>query len=110
MSPELELAWSSGFFDGEGCVYVVKNSIYSEVPQVRREPLERFLAAVGVGYISAKTRIPNNGVSKQPQYRWRLYRQDQMKELIAKLWPYLSAPKREQIEAAQKKCRDREIH
>lgn len=103
-----ELAWAAGFFDGEGCVYVAKESvpkIYGELPQVRREPLERFLAAVGRGYIAEKTRVPKNGVSVQAQYRWRLYKQEDMALFIAAMYPLLCAPKREQIDAAKEKCR-----
>ncbi len=99
-----ELAWAAGFFDGEGCVYVNTGNVYSEIPQVGREVLDRFAAAVGVGKVADKTRVPDNGVSRQPQHRWRVCNFAGISGLIAQLWPYLSAPKKKQMKAAWAKA------
>ena len=66
-----------------------------EVTQVDRRPLERFIAAVGVGRIQAR---PARG-NRQASYRWKTSNLAAETALCA-LWPYLSEPKREQASRA----------
>jgi hypothetical protein len=101
----IELAWAAGFYDGEGSTGVGWQRpgprggrrlrvLTMELPQVDERPLRRFAAAVGCGSISlraARAQRPTH----QPIWRWRANRGAAERALCA-LWPYLSAPKREQ--------------
>ena len=95
---EVELAWAAGFFDGEGCVcrrnqHNEHDKINFEVAQVDVRPLERFLAAVKIGKIIHRP----GGKKSGPHYMFVLYRQEHVYDVINKLWPFLSEPKKEQI-------------
>lgn len=109
---DLESTWAAGFFDGEGTTVVRrwKNKNGTErrymglaVRQVRREPLERFLAAVGVGSITGP--YANAARRSKPTFAWQAGSRDDVERVIALLYPLLSLPKREQIDAARKKLR-----
>ena len=94
-----ELAWAAGFFDGEGTVHLSAHkgspggaSVHTSVHQVDRRPLERFQAAVGVGKIyGPRPNPPNRPIS---MFQTTTFEAGQA--LIAMLWRFLSAPKREQ--------------
>lgn len=94
-----ELAWAAGFFDGEGCADIARNSQQKEylrlvVRQKDRRPLERFQAAVGgVGAIHG----PYSRGNPCPCWKVVGSRAEQVAKL---LWPYLSEPKREQLRRA----------
>lgn len=93
----VELAWAAGFFDGEGCTYTeTRKRVYGESVSVRMtvaqndlRPLERFHAATGVGHIHQ---------AKRGYYVWGCGHQGDVRIAIARLFPHLSEPKREQIE------------
>lgn len=96
MKAELELAWCAGFYDGEGCTFVdAGNVIGVMISQVDRRTLDRFRAATGIGtvYGPYEKKNPN----EQPYYVFRA-RRHKAEQVISKLWPMLSEPKREQIE------------
>ena len=105
----VERAWAAGFFDGEGSVYtrhtkkhkgVTTGKMYPlttvemSLCQIRKEPLERFHKAVGVGRISGpyKPKTPNS----QPYWRWNTAGRPSSNAVLTTLWRYLSLPKREQ--------------
>lgn len=107
---DTELAWAAGFFDGEGTIFVnnIKRLSHPERPgapsypctspvigiaHVRREPLDRFAIAVG-GRIRGPYK-PRTERS-QPYFRWEASGRGSVHRVISLLWPYLSAPKREQ--------------
>lgn len=99
---DIELAWAAGFFDGEGstiCVIYPSSTIRRldlVVSQVHRNTLERFQRAIGnIGRIQNPRILPN----RQPIYRF-IAHGDQAREALNDLWPFLSAPKREQALAA----------
>lgn len=90
-----ELAWAAGFYDGEGSFYCRSNrkEMVMEVSQVDLRPLERFFSVAGVGSI---TQNKARGRS-QAIYRWRSGCRNDVLDVVNKLWPYLSEPKKEQI-------------
>lgn len=99
---ECELAWSAGFFDGEGTVYNrtrFKKYTYLnlEISQRDRRPLDRFCKAVGHGKIISR---PSRGSTKE-HFMWVCYRQQDVKEVMNKIYPYLSDPKKEQYKKAK---------
>jgi hypothetical protein len=117
LSPvNIELAWAAGFFDGEGGFYINKGdqskrqkwTLQTSIKQVDIRPLERFQRAVGVGNINgpydshSKTEPPYN---RQLIHRWSAYRGNA--EKVAELLkPYLSEPKREQLNKATKQIEE----
>lgn len=94
-----ELAWSAGFFDGEGSTtashnYRRINMATLTITQTEREPLERFQRATGgFGAIYLYTR--KDGA--KPQFIWRVSRFEHVQAVVAMLWNYLCQPKRDQI-------------
>lgn len=87
-----ELAWAAGFFDGEGCTGRSSKRALGmrvSVSQRRIEPLERFRQVVGVGRIY--------GPGTRQCYQWVACSHSDVVTTIARLWPYLSLPKKEQI-------------
>lgn len=91
---EFELAWCAGFFDGEGTTSILKaqrdrySYIRMGISQKHPELLERFQTAVGFGKIyKSKTRNI---------YSWNCYKQDDVNQVLNKLWIYLGTHKKEQ--------------
>lgn len=80
---ELDLAWVAGFVDGEGyigahdCTKPANKtraiSVLIDVTQVRRLPLDKLYAVLGVGNIHANHRMSARGYSGGPTYTWRAY-------------------------------------
>ena len=111
-----ELAWAAGFFDGEGCTFMAHSTVrpkdkrYRNNPvykintptlaicQVDRRPLDRFVAAIGEGKVSGPYRAKT--ANSKPYHRVQVEGRDRVCRILTKLWPYLSAPKREQARAA----------
>jgi len=94
MSVETELAWAAGFFDGEGHIsFTPGKQIAFSVAQVDRRPLDRFLAAVGLGVVGGPYLL---GKNPRPVFFYRA-RKREVDTVIERLWPFLSEPKREQI-------------
>lgn len=102
---ETEHAWAAGFFDGEGYAGINRKSVngvvyfgpVARIVQNRREPLDRFRAAVGVGCINGPYRRKG-----QPNEHWQ-YTISGRRGLTAAfslIGPYLSSVKAAQIEAA----------
>jgi hypothetical protein len=104
MSKETEWAWAAGFFDGEGSTSVLYPGksegrpegyacLHVKVSQKDRRPLERFQAALGMGSITGPY---------QPGdiHCWQKGGKG-ANEALELLWPYLSEPKREQIQRAR---------
>lgn len=104
MASDIELSWAAGFFDGEGCsmFHAYGSGKYRgryrelrlQLPQVDRRLLDRFCAAVG-GKVYGPYLRPKHGRA-QPIHQWHAWG-DEAREIIEKLWPYLSEPKREQV-------------
>lgn len=92
-----EAAWAAGFFDGEGTYYRrtrrTQKECNMEVSQLDIRPLERFLSAVNEGKIISR----NGRKHTKPHFMWVCYKQEDRENVVNKLWPFLSEPKKEQI-------------
>lgn len=92
-----ELAWAAGFFDGEGTVYQrsrrSKKEWNIEIAQLDRRPLDRFVNAVGKGKVISR----NGRGHTKPHFMYVCYKEQDRREVIEKIWPFLSEPKQEQI-------------
>lgn len=106
-TPDTELAWAAGFFDGEGYVGVRRDkrpgrrlTLQIGIEQVDPRPLVRFKAAVDwPGNVVARParRAPNRQIIHRI-----IMGHDDVLRTISALWPWLSPPKREQfLRAAQ---------
>lgn len=82
-----ELAWAAGFFDGEGYTGPGTGTMRMAVTQRKLEPLERFLNAVSLGKIYEV---------KRGGWVWIATGQDNVVTALARLWPYLCTPKKNQ--------------
>lgn len=101
-----ELAWAAGLYDGEGTCGCYgrpdgrkrRGSYWhiriSVAQHYDPEVLHRFVAAVGVGKVYG----PYDGRKYSVQVVG-----ENAETIIERLWPYLSGPKRRQIEAAREK-------
>jgi len=116
-----ELRWAAGFFDGEGTIAFTRTRkptlrhphghrfIALEVPQSgRRETLDRFLSAVGIGKVFGPYNRPPN---RKPVFRFAVAKFEHVQAVVALLWRFLSAPKREQaVDALTKYVSDVRHH
>jgi hypothetical protein len=94
------LAWAAGFFDGEGCFSYSNAGGYGVVSigQTEREPLERFLEAVGgLGKIYGPyfKEYPGRH-SKKPWFNYRAHRKESVQAIVGLLWFWLGSTKRSQ--------------
>ena len=94
MKSEVELAWAAGFFDGEGSVSKIRRGVIASVSQADVRPLQRLLDAVGEGRLHG----PYVGEDRTTMYVYRANGQAALR-VLARLWPYLCEPKREQAMA-----------
>jgi hypothetical protein len=106
-----DLAWAAGFYEGEGTIalsgphYWVKGEKrlrktrrpQMRIGQVDREPLDRFVAATGIGYV--------HGPFHHENKKWQSYYQlvvtgfEKSQALVALLWPWLSERRKQQAMA-----------
>jgi hypothetical protein len=93
----VETAWAAGFFDGEGTSSYSPTSGVTRIQISQKEPelLHRFAAAVGHGSVHGPYR---NG--KGYVYQYRLSRRQEVRDVMAQLWPFLGTAKRQQAERA----------
>ncbi len=91
---ETDFAWLAGFIDGEGSITVQsgRRQLRISIPQNDIRPLQRIYDIVQKGSIYKKGKVA---------YQYMLCGNVQVEDLIEKIWPYLSEPKREQIEKAR---------
>jgi len=93
-----QLAWAAGFFVGEGttnyCESNGSRNLKISIPQVEREPLDRFATIVGFGKIygpyAART------AKSRPQFLYHINGFEKCQALIALLWFWLSTAKKQQ--------------
>ena len=98
-----ELAYSAGFFDGEGCIGVggiktIAKSVTARVYNAHKEPLEFFKGAFG-GKIHHKKRSLQNA-HWSDMYEWVLCGRNS-EEFLQKILPYLRI-KHAEVEIALK--------
>lgn len=95
-----ETAWAAGFFEAEGCYSYTRAGRYAvlSIGQTDRSPLDRFARAVRAGRVSGPVSMQSpHRPSKKPQYRYYLYRAEELWRVAKLLLPYLGAVKRAQI-------------
>ncbi len=111
---QTELAWAAGFYDGEGCMTLHTSKggkthgsnqwMYPNIHlgQVDKRPLVRFVNALGFGKLYGPY---NHGRNPHAQSRYDLFFRtfEEVQQVIACLWPYLSEPKKEQARKVMKK-------
>lgn len=104
-----ELAWAAGFFDGEGCAYVKKNTtglpyLRISMGQIDRYVLDRFCTAVGFPVARVNGPYYNGNRSVNPLFRLQFNGKNAI--LVVKLiWPYLSPVKKAQVKVVIQRCR-----
>jgi hypothetical protein len=97
-----ELAWAAGIFDGEGYIGTFLRKVPSSgrpIPYIsmkvgqchRPEVIDRLRSALGFG--NAYSRQRSGGVI---EYIWCANGLMRSQAAVAMLWPWMSAPKREQ--------------
>lgn len=105
----IELAWAAGFFDGEGCINLMKRkngnkpTLQLAIGQsYSKETLERFYQAVGnIGkvYGPYKPKNPNHGI----QWKYRAHG-DEARKVVALLEPYLCTAKLDKYSQVEPQC------
>lgn len=102
------LAWSAGFFDGEGSVGCYDRSeggaprIIAQVAQVDPEVLHAFIARTNLSINIIGPFNPKTENSK-PYYAMRVEGFEKVQNLFCSLWPWLGSEKKEKyVQAARK--------
>lgn len=106
--------WAAGFWDGEGCMTLNSRPkgqrqhacTVINVTQVEREPLERFVRAVGVGKIYGPYKHRKNE-NQMPCYQYTVTKMADVAVLENILAPRVCSPKRDQF--AEKRGMVRQI-
>lgn len=115
-SSEIELAWAAGFFDGEGHSRWNTNidavdgrraygTFAAIVAQVEREPLDRFMAAVGgLGKVYGPYKHkPKSGSTKENAFYQYVVTGKKGIDAFMKIRPYLTSIKQTQGDAGIKR-------
>ena len=99
MSDDLLLAYIAGFFDGEGCISIVRRmkrdsyALTIQVGQMERAPLEMFKARFGgTIYVQKRSR---HSFSSNELLAWRLSKRDQQRSFLEVMIPFLRSKKQE---------------
>lgn len=97
MKAEADISWAAGFFEGEGCFYLVRrkpgqgrNSASASLKQVNLEPLLRFQSVVG-GRIHGPYA---GGENRQDIYQWQASGDRAVAGVVDMLWDGLSTKRR----------------
>ena len=105
---KIELAWAAGFYDGEGSVSCTANNgnpytrVQMSIGQKNDaegnvcETLRRFLTAVGIGKIYAKS-VTGKEINMS---QYQVCRRIEVESVLLALWPYISEVKKVQAKAA----------
>lgn len=106
---EIDAAWAAGFFEGEGCVRLASRntnltrggsrsygSLYVDVCQVNREPLDRLQKIAG-GRVHGPYQFTSN---RQPHFKWVIQQKDLVETFYKAIKPNLSQRRVEQFEKA----------
>ena len=103
---QTELAWASGFYDGEGHVGFKPEMGSVQIQIVQSEPttLLRFQRAVGgVGNILGPYDV---GANHRPRWELLTGKFEHVQHIIAVLWKHMSEPKRAQARESLTRVRD----
>ena len=86
----IELAWSGGLIDGEGCISVHKNTIKLDVQSTSRITIETLFGLFG-GTCAVESRKTKSG---RTVFRWSIYGQN-AKQCLQGLLPYMVEKKKQ---------------
>ena len=86
----IELAWSGGLIDGEGCISVHKNTIKLDVQSTSRITIETLFGLFG-GTCAVESRKTKSG---RTVFRWSIYGQN-ARQCLQRLLPYMVEKKRQ---------------
>lgn len=101
-----ELAWAAGLFDGEGSVFVSRTvkrgrahvRLMAGLQMTTEDVVHRFSAAVGIGAVRGP--YFNGKIAWKPKWGWYAGSDGDVRNAMLLLWPWLSAPKKEQASRA----------
>lgn len=89
MTPEQEIAWAAGLFEGEGCISTYQSdSTQLTLVSTDYDVIDRFARIVGVGTVSGPF-YPNNNPEWKPVKKWLCSHQYEVRELLDRLLPFL---------------------
>ena len=97
-----DLAWASGFFEGEGCLGIYDNGrgrfyLRAEVSNTDEDSLRRFMTAVGIGRLYGP--YQKGKPSDKAVFVWQAPGFEKTQAVIAMLWSGLG--ERRRIKARQ---------
>lgn len=101
MSLKTEVAWATGFVQGEGCFHFSKaKRLTLRVNQVDPEPLRKLAEIAGKGNVLGPKLYKSNKLGKKPYYTWTLSGWDVV-DFFGRLEPYMIGTK---VQQAQEAC------
>src|SRR5436190_8149841 len=88
---ELQVAWSAGLFEGEGCIHLRATSsgrlrTVLILRMADEDVVRRFAATVGSGRVRGPLAVAKP--HHRPNYEWRLYRWAEVEELLRAMLPH----------------------
>jgi len=99
-----DLAWAAGLFEGEGCITRGRNSLpIIHLAMTDRDVVERFAVVVRHGTIVELAKYRERP-HYQRQWRWACQREEHVRDVMARLLPWLGNRRRarwEEILAAR---------
>lgn len=89
MDENVETAWASGLFEGEGCIHIVKNgrNVNLAVVMTDLDVVERFAAWAGCKQTLMTKRHRNENYKMQ--YGWKTGRATEVRRILTAMLPYL---------------------
>lgn len=111
-SPEHELAWAAGLFEGEGTICAVKAKVVTgtkfypraQLGMTDLDVITRFVDIIGIGKVRGPyEKNGSAGIRPKPIYFWAVAKKDEFEEAINMLWPFLGERRREQVHDVFKK-------
>lgn len=111
-SPEQEIAWAAGLFEGEGtfCANKAKRaggfSFYprAQLASTDHDVILRFQEAVGVGKIRGPyDKNGSAGIRPKPIYFWTTNKPEEFAELVNMFWDLMCERRRDQIRSVHEK-------
>lgn len=100
MTPEQEIAWAAGLFEGEGCISTYQGD-HTQLTLVSTDfdVIERFHRIVGVGTVSGPYQ-PNGNPKWKPAMKWLCSHQHEACSLLERLLPLLCGRRQERAQEA----------
>lgn len=100
MTPQEELAWAAGLFEGEGSVILGKRGekiLYHRlcITQTDLDVLEKFHQIVDIGNLVGP--FKNGGLGTKIVHRWQAYKWKEISDLAIRFYPMLGNRRQEQI-------------